>query len=1166
MPKTTLPAPAHSMSGGKPVPQTTILIVEDEAILALDLQRKITLMGYTVAGPLASGEEAIAFLSKNSVDLVLMDIELAGAITGITAAETIIQTMDVPIVFLTGFSHDLLLEQSKLAAPYGYLIKPVPEQEVAATLKMALNRHMLDRQLKESNIALERSEAKYRHLFENSPLGIFRTTMDGKALEVNAEMANILGCDTSEEAIRDFTDLGKQFYVDPDRRQEFIAQLQENGTVHHFEYEGRKKIGGKAWVSMNAKLTPTDELNGHGSEQVIDGFAMDITERKLARTYRETGMEVLQILNEPSELRESIQRVITVLKSRTGFYAVGIRLQNGEDYPYFAQEGFSEDFILTENSLVEHAADNSVCRDKDGNVKLECTCGLVISGETNTSHPLFTPGGSFWTNNSYPLLEISSSEDPRHNPRNQCIHKNYASVALIPIRKKEKIVGLIQLNDRRKNCFTLSTIELLETIASQIGDALLRKQTEETVRDSEEQHRVLVRNLPDIVMRFDRAGRHLFVSENVSEVFVLPPEQFLGRNHHELGYPENLCRFWSDSIQKVFEIGLPFESEFVFESKQGAVIHNCRFVPELDFQGQVKTVLSLSRDITAHRLAEQNYKTLFHEMLDGFALHEIICDEAGSPIDYRFLSVNPAFERMTGMKTADIVDRTVLEVLPNTEQHWIEAYGRVALTGEPIFFEDYSNELKKYFRVTAFQSAPNQFACIFADITERKRAEEKINHLAYFDQLTELPNRTLLLDRLRQAMVASTRNSRYGAVLLIDLDNFKALNDTLGHDMGDVLLRQVAQRLTECVRAEDTVARLGGDEFVVMLPSLSESQSEAATRIELVCGKIHASLNQKYELKNVAYHSTSSIGVSLFSGQKTEIDTLLKQADLAMYKAKDSGRNTLRFYDPDMEIVMMKRTALESELRQAVQNAQFVLHYQAQLADGEVTGAEALVRWQHPQRGLVSPLEFIPLAEGTGLILPLGHWVLETACRQLAGWATRPERAHLTIAVNVSAHQLHQADFVDQVLAVLKATGANPERLKLELTESLLVSDVEAVIKKMAALKGQGVGFALDDFGTGYSSLSYLKRLPLDQLKIDKSFVRDVLSDPNDASIAKTIIALAESLGLSVIAEGVETAMQRDFLANSGCHAYQGYFFSRPMPVDDFEQFLNLSLLETNVG
>jgi diguanylate cyclase (GGDEF)-like protein/PAS domain S-box-containing protein len=461
---------------------------------------------------------------------------------------------------------------------------------------------------------------------------------------------------------------------------------------------------------------------------------------------------------------------------------------------------------------------------------------------------------------------------------------------------------------------------------------------------------------------------------------------------------------------------------------------------------------------------------------------------------------------------------------------------------------------------------PTAIVGTYQDITERKAAEETINKLAFFDQLTGLANRTLLLDRLRQAMTLSRRNGHAGAVLLIDLDNFKTLNDIHGHEKGDLLLKQVAFRLTTCLRAEDTVARpvgkntvarLGGDEFVVVLPNLSgNSEEEAAAQAKVVASKLLFTLNQNYELDGVGFVGTASIGVTLFRGRRASIEDLLKQADLAMYRAKASGRDAVCFFDADLEATVMKRAMLEGHLRRALGLNQFQLHYQAQVVgDGHVTGAEVLARWQHPVLGMVSPAEFIPVAEESNLILPLGKWVLETACRQLAAWSLIPEFAGLTLAVNVSAQQFYQTDFVDQVRGLLAETKARAHLLKLELTESLFLRDVDEIIEKMMALKAVGVGFALDDFGTGYSSLLYLKRLPLDQLKIDQSFVRDVLIDPNDAAIARTVAALGQTLGLKVIAEGVETEAQRDFLAESGCHAYQGYFISRPLPVEGFEDF-----------
>ncbi|MDP1610172.1 MAG: EAL domain-containing protein [Sulfuritalea sp.] len=577
-----------------------------------------------------------------------------------------------------------------------------------------------------------------------------------------------------------------------------------------------------------------------------------------------------------------------------------------------------------------------------------------------------------------------------------------------------------------------------------------------------------------------------------------------------------------------------------------------------DEAGQPLHMIGSIADITERKETEKDLRiaaTAF-ESQEGMFI-----TDAASVI----LRVNRAFSEITGYSAEEAVGQT--PKLLGSGRHdaaffaaMMESIERSGTWQGEIWNRRKSGEVfPEWLTITAVkdqQGALTHYVSTLTDITSRKTAENEIRHLAFYDPLTRLPNRRLLLDRLRQAVASSSRSELHGALLFIDLDNFKTLNDTRGHEMGDMLLQQVALRLTACVRACDTVARLGGDEFVVMLEDLNEDPQESAARARIVGEKILAALNQTYQLAANAYRSTPSIGITLFANHQGNIDDLLKRADLAMYQAKAAGRNTLRFFDPAMQAIVMARATLEADLREALESNQFLLYYQAQTdGAGLPTGVEALVRWRHPQRGLVSPAEFIPLAEETGLILQLGHWVLKTACHQLALWAAQPEMEQLTIAVNVSARQFHQRDFVDQVLAVIEHSGANPRRLKLELTESLLVDDVEDVIAKMAALKATGVGFSLDDFGTGFSSLSCLKRLPLDQLKIDQGFIRNVLSDPNDAAIAKMVVALGESMSLAVIAEGVETEAQRDFLAHHGCHAYQGYLFSRPLPIEEFEQF-----------
>jgi diguanylate cyclase (GGDEF)-like protein len=459
--------------------------------------------------------------------------------------------------------------------------------------------------------------------------------------------------------------------------------------------------------------------------------------------------------------------------------------------------------------------------------------------------------------------------------------------------------------------------------------------------------------------------------------------------------------------------------------------------------------------------------------------------------------------------------------------------------------------------VQATAEEVTHWVAVGRDITQRKTAEDMIRHLAFYDALTDLPNRQLLLDRLQQALAASARSGQHGALMFIDLDNFKILNDTLGHHMGDQLLQKVAARLTKSVRKTDMVARLGGDEFVVMVDDLSTDPDAAAFKATALAEKVLNTLREPFQLTGHQHFATPSIGVTSFNGQQSDVGELLKQADLAMYQAKSLGRNTLCFFDPNMQATVSANATVSSDLRVALSEQQFVVHYQPQVDRvGVITGVEALVRWQHPQRGLMFPADFIPVAEDTGLILPLGQWVLEKACEQLAAWADRAQTANLSIAVNVSVRQFRHPDFVDMVMAAITRTGIRPHKLKLELTESLLADRMEITIDKMGMLKALGVTLSLDDFGVGYSSLSVLKRLPLDQLKIDKGFVADVLTDPNDAAISRAIIALAQSLSLQVVAEGVETQEQRDFLAYQGCDQFQGHLFAKPLPIEALDALL----------
>ncbi|MBI5626013.1 MAG: EAL domain-containing protein [Nitrosomonadales bacterium] len=436
-------------------------------------------------------------------------------------------------------------------------------------------------------------------------------------------------------------------------------------------------------------------------------------------------------------------------------------------------------------------------------------------------------------------------------------------------------------------------------------------------------------------------------------------------------------------------------------------------------------------------------------------------------------------------------------------------------------------------------------------------SEKTVYQLAYSDPLTELPNRRLFQDRLEHAIALSNRTKQYRALMFLDMDNFKTLNDTKGHGMGDLLLIEVANRLKACVRVSDTLARLGGDEFVVLLGELSENEKSASEQASMIAEKISIALSQPYQLNQLAYKCSASIGVTMFGNGLITIEEVHKRADAAMYQAKNAGRNTVRFYDPHTQAALEARSELEHALRLAIEQQQLHLFFQVQVdANNQPVGAEALLRWMHPEMGMVFPGQFITIAEETGLILPIGQWVMETACKQIKLWEDHPQTRNLQLAVNVSARQFHQPDFVAQVDNLIKQTGIKPSRLKLELTESMVLVDVTDTVAKMHALKHLGVRFSMDDFGTGYSSLSYLSQLPLDQLKVDQSFVRNIGIKSSDAVIVQTIIGMANNLNMESIAEGVETQAQRDFLEQAGCKRYQGYLFGKPEPLEKFKDSL----------
>lgn len=700
---------------------------------------------------------------------------------------------------------------------------------------------------------------------------------------------------------------------------------------------------------------------------------------------------------------------------------------------------------------------------------------------------------------------------------------------------------------------------------------------------------------------------------------------------------------------------------------------------ELDAQA---AVFSVVRDITERkqieihlRESEEKWRQLFVNMTTGFALHEVICNEHGRVVDYRFLEINPAYERLTGLRAGDMIGHTVLEMLPGTEPYWIEVFGSVALSAEPTTYENFSSELERWYQARVFSPKIGQFAVIISDITERKNFEEKLRlsslvlenssegmvvtdadnlivavnpafssitgysfeevkgknpsmlnsgrhdeafyrkmwqslnstdrwhgeiwdkrkdgevqakwltintirnedgsvhryvalfsditerkltedliwRQANFDTLTDLPNRNMFRDRLNQEMKKSDREVSPLALLLIDLDKFKEVNDTLGHAVGDLLLQEAAQRIRSCVRESDTLARLGGDEFTVVLSGISETGN-----IEDVAQKIVGKLAEPFRLGSEMAYVSASIGITLYPDDAKDIDALMKNADQAMYVAKNKGRNRFSYFTPSLQKEAQARLHLITDLRAALKNGEFRVHFQpiVELSTGHIHKAEALIRWQHPERGLVHPAEFIPLTEETGQIHEIGDWVFKESVRCATSWNTHC-RDGFQISVNISPVQFQKGgnicgDWVEY-LEGMELTGKN---IVVEITEGLLLNAEPEVIYNLLKFFDAGIQVAIDDFGTGYSSLAYLKKFDIDYLKIDRSFVNNLETDPDNMALSEAIIVMAHKLGLQVIAEGVETEAQRNLLAAAGCDYAQGYLFSKPVPPEEFERLL----------
>jgi diguanylate cyclase (GGDEF)-like protein/PAS domain S-box-containing protein len=958
--------------------------------------------------------------------------------------------------------------------------------------------------LRETADRLSLSEERYRCTFEQAPVGIVHTSPEGFFLRCNARFAEIIGYPQGEVPGMSVLDI-----TAPEDRADSLKKL-ANTEAHHTHRSWEKRCirqdGSLVWV----RVTASAQRDDHGNLVHYLALVEDIDSLKSAEQ---------QLASVQGALRTSEAHYRTVFQTSLDGICI-CRLEDGRyidaNRAFLDMVGHEWESLICSTSL-----DLNFWADPDDRRRMLDTLERELSLRNRETEFRRRDGTRIW-------LQISSSQ--------------------IEVGGIKCILSVVR-----------------DISVAKASEQLLLAAQEE-LRLSEERYRTAFQTSLDAIniTRLDD-GTYIDCNQAFLAMVGYSRDEVIGKTSLDL------C-VWADRLDRgkmaaaVLRDGSCHNLEAQFRTRSGEPLWGLMSVSLIEID-EVACALSITRDITeakateqrlaraaeSLRLSEERYRKVFHTSLDPITINRIDTKE--------YLDVNEAFLKAMGFTREEVIGKLPTDL--GIWTHPSDLQNLAALLGRDGECRDLEIEFTRRTGETVWglMSASlieiDGIPCaltISRDITRAKAAEDEIRNLAFYDTLTGLPNRRLLLERLHQAMVSSRRTARMCALLFVDLDNFKTLNDTLGHQTGDLLLQEAAHRLTTCVREADTVGRLGGDEFVLMLTDLSDLPEAAAAQAKAVGEKILANISQPYLLQGRECRSSASIGISVFGDKQDSASDLLQQADIAMYQAKSVGRNTMRFFAPALQAAVNARAAMEEDLRQAIQTGQFVLYFQPQIEHNRLTGAEVLLRWKHPRRNILPPGEFIPLAEETGLILPLGKWVLEAACAQIAAWSGIRAAARLSIAVNISALQFRQPDFVEQVLAALESTGADPRNLKLELTESMLVENIEDVIGKMTELRSHGIRFSLDDFGTGYSSLAYLKRMPLDQLKIDRSFIRDILNEESSAAIAQTIISLSRAMGLPVIAEGVETEQQREFLTRLGCHAFQGYLFGRPEPLDQFEQ------------
>ena len=938
------------------------------------------------------------------------------------------------------------------------------------------------------------AEWKYREIFNGALEGIFQTTYEGQPVTANPALASMLGYDSPEEFTDAIGNTALDVWVDPEQRTKYIQLLDANEVVRRFETQFKRKDGTSIWVSLNTRKA----LAADGKTLLNEGFIEDITERKLAE---------LRILERDSKLREA------------------------EELAHLGHSSWDPETNITTWSEELYK---------------------ITGWDRNQPPPGHSERAKLYTPESWKLLEAAvkhslATGDP-YDLELQIVRRD-------GVLRWVRARGFASRDPSGKVTRLFGTLQ----------DITEQKLSEMNLRDSEERFRATFEQAAVGILHVSFEGRILRCNQRFADFLGYSPEEIAGNSFQQFTPPEHL----SESEGILQELGAGAIGEKGFEKpylrKDGSILWaRLNTSVQRDGKGQPLHLVTFVEDITDRKSAEEHLAAASLELQASEVRHRTVFQTSQDALnisrlsDGKIVDANKTFLDLTGFQREEVIGRTTAELgiwtNPSERQDMIdELRHNSSIRDEEMLFS--RKDGSTFWGLTSasvieFEGIPHVLVAS-RNISDAKEAVKMIRDLAFYDPVTHLPNRRSLLDLLEQTHDADPRER---ALLFVDLDKFKALNDALGHRAGDLLLQQAAQRLAACVRGEGTVARLSGDEFAIVLNNLGNTPEGSFAHVEQIGERILATGALPFPLGEREWHCSLSIGITMFGTDLRNGLEALQQGEIAVSKAKEAGGNAIRFFSPELQANVNARVLMETELRKAIKAEEFELYFQPQVRESRLIGSEALVRWNHPERGILAPGAFIPLAEETGLILPLGDWVLRETCEHIAGWVGKNQLANVPVAVNISTKQFSQPDIVASVLNILDLTGANPANLELELTETLLVKDFRDTISKMTELKSHGLKFSIDDFGTGYSSLAYLKSLPLDRLKIDRTFVKDILVDGPSGAIAQAIISLGHSMGLSVIAEGVETEEQRDFLLRLGCDSFQGFLFSRPLPADEFER------------